>query len=134
MEKTDPRLDTVLHTGPGLTKQSFAQECDINFIMRNVQKTGILPPSNNEALYADVSDIGDFQTAMDKITLGNRLFSSLPSKIRDRFNNNPGEYLAFLSNPENSAEGVALGLLAPPPPPAPPQGGDGGAALTTDKK
>jgi len=45
---------------------------------------------------------------------------TLPAKVRDRFGQDPAEFLAFLSNPENADEARRLGILKPqeaaPPP------------------
>ena len=35
----------------------------------------------------------------------------LPAKIRQRFNNNPAELIAFLQNSDNIEEAVELGLM-----------------------
>ena len=42
-----------------LTKQSFADECDINTIVRKFLKTGILPQDVGEGIFADVSGIAN---------------------------------------------------------------------------
>lgn len=41
--------------GDSMTHQSHASACDINNIIRRFDNTGILPPSNREPQYADVT-------------------------------------------------------------------------------
>lgn len=102
-----------LSTGPGRTKQSFKDECDINKIMARYQQTGVLDFANkHQASYADVSAI-DFQSCMDQIGQAQAMFSDLPSRVRERFSNDPGRFLAFIDNPDNRPEMETLGLLKP---------------------
>jgi len=116
---------------PSMTKQSFLAECDINNIMKQFQKTGMLSHVSAKAqsgIYADLPDEVDFQTAMNTVMAGEDAFASLPSKLRTRFGNDPAEFLAFVSDPANAEELVELGLAtkpAPPPPtfPSPPPPG-----------
>ncbi len=96
------------------TKQSFKDETDINTIMARFQRTGMLEFVNkHEPQYGDVTAI-DFQTSMERVATSREMFADLPSKVRDRFNNDPAELLEFLDNPENRDEAVLLGLAKPP--------------------
>lgn len=96
-----------------VTKQSFAAECDINTIMSRYQSTGEMPVINQVApQYLDL-DQSDFQSAMEVVAGAQSLFADLPSAIRTRFHNDPGEFLAFTSDPSNRAEMHALGMLRP---------------------
>lgn len=108
---------------PSLTKQSFADESDINNIMKRFEKTGVLPDLQNiTGIYADVSDVPDFQTALAIVDKGNSLFMQLPASIRSRFQNDPALFLDFVSNPANRDDLVEMGLIESPPatPPATP--------------
>lgn len=97
----------------GRTRQEFRAECDINVIMRRYQQTGVLEFTNKrEAQYADVTG-HDYQTAMDLVANARTAFEELPSSIRARFNNDPGELLDFVHDPESYDEAVELGLLKP---------------------
>jgi len=57
-------------------------------------------------------------------------FMDLPAKIRQRFNNNPAELIAFLQSPSNVDEAVELGLMEkiskPEPKPEPPAPAEAG--------
>lgn len=115
------------------TKQSFLEQCDINTILKQYQRTGMLNHVNaraSEGAYTDLPDEVDFQEALHTVQRAEDSFATLPSKLRARFNNDPGEFMAFMSDPQNAAEAVELGLAtkisppveAPPPeaPPSPP--------------
>lgn len=111
-----------------LTKQEFARECDINAIMERFQVTGMqVDPGavlEREAFFGDFSADFDFFGASNYLLESARLFDALPSKIRDRFGNDPFKLLVFMSDVANKDEAVALGLVRAPedrvPPVAPP--------------
>lgn len=96
---------------PSLTQQNFKDETDINNIVQKYQMTGILPTQNNLPYFGDVSNIPDYQTALNIVQEAQQVFGDLPSKIRSRFGNDPTQLVLFLENPENREEGVKLGLL-----------------------
>jgi len=103
---------------PSLTKQSEAEACDINVIMKKYSQTGYLPMAEREALYGDFSDQASFQEAMGIIAQANAQFSSLPAKVRARFANDPGRFLAFCEDEKNLPEMIELGLATKREPPA----------------
>lgn len=110
---------------PSMTKQSFKAECDINNIIKQFSQTGIVTHISDRASkgqYADLPDSADFQEALNIVGAANESFMSLPSKVRDRFGNNPELFLQFLHDPKNEDEARALGLLQPKitPPNIPP--------------
>lgn len=99
-----------------LTKQSEADACDINKIMAKYERSGILQHvSLNEAFYADVSNVPDYQAALAIVVKADEMFMSLPGDVRARFENNPQKYLDFVSNPANKDEMIKMGLLNPLP-------------------
>ncbi|AXH75464.1 MAG: internal scaffolding protein [Microviridae sp.] len=107
-------------TGPGRTKQSFKDECDINTIMRRYQLTGeIAHLSQRSPIFGDFPEM-DFNQAMAIVVQARENFSQLPAEVRDRFANDPARLLAFLQDPDNREEGIKLGLLRKPEPPAKP--------------
>lgn len=109
---TKPRVQ-IHFTQPSLTKQSFKDECDINRIMARYQSTGLLPNVNEmPPQYLDVTEY-DFQAHQNFIAGANSLFHELPSAIRARFQNNPGEFLDFCSHEKNRPELAEMGLLRP---------------------
>lgn len=109
------RAPVVLESsGVSRTKQSFKDECDINRIMARYAATGTLDFVNRrEAQFLDVSDI-DFQNAMKIVTESREAFMTLPSAVRDRFNNDPAQLLGFLSDDSNREEAIKMGLVIKP--------------------
>jgi len=104
---------SITFNNPSLTKQSFKDECDINRIMARYQATGLLPNVNElPAQYLDVTGL-DFQDHQNYIAGANSMFYELPSAIRAKFSNSPGEFLDFCSQEKNRPELAQLGLLRP---------------------
>ncbi|AXH76873.1 MAG: internal scaffolding protein [Microviridae sp.] len=102
-------------TGPGRTKQSFKDECDINRIMARFAVTGMLDfVSRHEPRYMDCSGI-DYRACMDVVVEANSMFADLPSEVRDRFMNDPARFLDFCSDKENLPELRKMGLAKPAP-------------------
>lgn len=93
------------------TQQSMAAECDINNIMRQYEQTGLIAHVNQyEGEYGDFTDVVDYQTACNVVMMANEMFSTLPSTVRARFQNDPSAFLAFVDDPANKEEMVKLGL------------------------
>lgn len=118
-----------LFSPPSRTKQSFAAECDINNILVQFKQTGVFRHISAKAAqgsYQDLPDPIDFQESLELVLAAERSFETLPSKVRERFQNNPGEFLKFMADPANQDEAIKLGLAtdsrpqdAPPPEPDP---------------
>ncbi|AXH75386.1 MAG: internal scaffolding protein [Microviridae sp.] len=95
------------------TKQEFKNECDINVILAQYMYSGEIPNLNEvPPNYADCTGM-DYMDHMNKIVEANQLFSELPSKIRNRFQNNPAEFLDFMHDENNVEEMRKMGLLRP---------------------
>jgi len=108
------------------TKQSFKDECDINNILKKYQKSNLLEHVNTHQ--GDYSDLGDqlsYQESLNIIINAKNSFNTLPSSIRKQFENDPAQFLAFVSNPDNAPAMEEMGLLKPQKPenfsPAPPE-------------
>lgn len=102
-------------------QQHLAEETDINFIMAKYQKTGLLTHVSRYAgEYGDFSSVPDYQTGLDRIRAADEMFESLPAKIRDRFGNNPANFIGFATDPENLQELRKMGLAPPEPEPPKP--------------
>lgn len=107
------KQNQVRHPGGGklMTEQHHKETCDIHTIMRKYEKTGLLEHvAARGPEYKNYVGAPDFKEAMDYIANANSLFQSIPSSIRDKFNNDPAEYLNFVTD-ENNREAIeALGL------------------------
>jgi len=109
---------------PSLAKQSFAEDCDINVIVRRFNVTGQLPTGVRMPTYQDFADVPTYHEAMNAIVEAQEAFMMMPWEVRARFHNDPAEFVDFCSNAENRAEAAKLGLveaasLAAPAPQAP---------------
>lgn len=95
---------------PSLTQQEFSAECDVNNIVKKYHRTGVLPQGfHGEPRYGYAPAV-DFREALEIVMATEEHFMSLPSEIRQRFENDPVELLAFLDDPENLEEARQLGL------------------------
>lgn len=108
---------------PSMTKQEFKKECDINNIIKQFSVTGMFSHVSAKArlgTYEDLPDPLDFQESLELVNQARRQFMTLPAKLRDRFGQDPAQFLAFCSDPNNANELRELGLANPlPAPPAP---------------
>lgn len=96
---------------PSLTRESEAQECDVNFLMARYQRTGVFPQSSGEPQFLDVSEVGDFRQAMETVREGQAIFAALPARVRREFGEDPVAFLEFAEDPANRDRMVELGLL-----------------------
>lgn len=100
-----------IETGETMTEQAHKKQCDMNYIVRDYAKTGLLKHvKQNAGRYDDVS-VQDFQQAMFIVKNAKNLFDQLPSGTRKRFNNDPKEFLNFTQDPKNRDEMQKLGML-----------------------
>lgn len=98
-----------------ITEQEHKDECDINNILKKYQTSGLLDHVNTyQGNYQDCIDVGDYFEAQQKISYAQEMFASLPSQIRDRFSNEPANFLEFVQNEDNKDEMIKLGLMNPP--------------------
>lgn len=119
-------------TTPTKTQQQFAEETDINTIVRRFGLTGKLPDNVRMPQYIDYEGVFDFQTAMNAVLSAEEAFMQLPADVRTRFRNDPQEFHDFFADDKNRDEAVRMGLVKPPPvvvatpaPPAPPAAPEG---------
>ena len=103
--------------GESMAQQHFMKECDIREIIKRNDRTGIIEHVNRGvAQYADVSDVKDYKEALEMVTSSMESFMGLPSDIRKLFDNDPGEFFEFATNPANAEKMQEMGLapsLAP---------------------
>lgn len=105
------RIQTVNEL-PTLTQQQFKNECDVNHIMKKYEQTGQLFHLNRKAgVYADLSNITDYQSMLHTVMDAQEKFSSLPAEVRKKFDNDPSKLIQFLSDPKNTEQAVELGLV-----------------------
>lgn len=89
-------------SSPVLTDQSSKKSSDINHIMLQYSKTGLLPVDQHKvASYMDNTEIPDLMEAQEQIRAARSLFMELPAKIRKMMDNDPVNLVGFLNDPEN---------------------------------
>lgn len=99
---------------PSLTKQSESEDCDINVIMARFEKTGLLTHSNDASpRYGDFADVVDYDESLRVVMEADEAFSSLPARVRARFENDPSQLIDFVRDPANKQEAINLGLIEP---------------------
>lgn len=102
----------VVICGPGRTKQSFREECNIHTIMKKYRQTGLLSHvTATPPMWGDFVSVPDYQSALEKVKLAEEAFMALPAFVRSRFENDPAQLLAFVSDSKNRDEAVKLGLV-----------------------
>ena len=98
---------------PSLTRQSEADQCDINKIMERFDRTGQLPVSlKAQPQYGDARTV-DFQTAKQIVIDAEKAFKELPAKARQHFGHDPENMLKALSDTSegNAKKLIELGIL-----------------------
>jgi len=102
---------------PSMTKQNHTAECDINNIMAKYKRTGLIDHVNHyQGEYADVTNLGDFQEALNTVAAAQEAFDQLPASVRKEFDNDPGKFVHFVENPDNIDKMVEMGLATRPNP------------------
>lgn len=134
--KVPPKV-RVSDFGKSRTRQSEAAATNINAIMRKYEKTGLLPKGDaRQAFYADVSEMGDYRTALENVRLAEESFMELPATLRREFQNDPAEFLDFCSDPTNRDKMAEMGLIEkkvedrPDPPPKAAEGEETAEAVS----
>jgi len=96
---------------PTMTQQSFAQEVDINTIVKRFGISGEMPTGIRMPTYGDFTGVSDFHTAMNAVALANESFDAMPAEVRARFNNDPEQFVHFCSDQNNLDEARKMGLV-----------------------
>lgn len=116
------KKDGVL-VNPKLTPRTIQSERDnvnINTIVAKARKqaaAGSLAVSfgpTKRPVYGDFSSALDFQDAQNKVIKVRQHFETLPSEIRNKFQNDAAQYVEFMLDEKNKEEAIKLGLLPKP--------------------
>lgn len=87
--------------GPSMTDQSDKNYLDINNIMKNYAKTGLLPQFKEKiAQYIDTTQIPSYMEAQEQMSKAKQLFMQLPSEVRKLMDNNPANMEKVIVNPD----------------------------------
>lgn len=112
----------ITFTQPSATMQNFKDDADINSIINRFETTGVLVdpavPVSRVPQFGDFSELPSFQESQNVIVTATNAFNALPSKIRERFGNDPATYFDFVRNlkkgSDEHAEAVRLGIVNEP--------------------
>ena len=99
---------------PTMARQEFADECDINNLMKKYTYNQI---PDIPGTVSEFSQVIDFQEMMQATIHVRTQFDSLPPNIRQRFQNDPQDLINFLGDSKNREEAIKLGLVDPKPEP-----------------
>lgn len=108
-------VDADIH-GPSMTREEFAEECDVNAIMARYEKTGIWPmqPNGVEPVYYDFTVVpNDLQSAMVTLIDAEQAFMRLPAIVRKEFDNDPVRFVEFAQDRDNGQRMREWGLAEP---------------------
>lgn len=97
------------------TKQSEKDNCDINNIISRYNATGLMPVSPLPPTYGDFTGIDDYQTALHVLMDAQDAFFNLPADIRKKFDNDPEQFVEFVTDPKNLESVVDMGLAVKRP-------------------
>lgn len=113
-----PPVNLTFDPDENMTEQQHVLDCDINNIIERSRRTGILgDPYAMPTVpmqYGDFTDAPSYQDAMTYIVTAQQAFEALPSNMRKRFENDPGQLIDFLGKEENRDEAIRLGLIPRP--------------------
>lgn len=105
------RAATDIHTGSeSLVQQQFRDEVDINTIVKRFGLTGQAPSSGLEGVYGDFEGITDYASAVAAIEKARESFMVVPPEVREKFDNDPGKLLEFVSRAKKQAQVDTLEL------------------------
>ena len=96
------------------TKSEFADEANINNIVKRCMNGAAMPTGSRTPLFGDFSEVADFTSAQTLIAQANAEFEQLPSEVREKFGNNVSDLMDFLDDENNIDEAIALGLAPKP--------------------
>jgi len=100
---------------PTPTQQHAKAECDINNILKQYDRTGLITHLNSaKAQYGDFTEVNEYQESLNRVMMAQEAFMELPSAIRKQFENDPGQFFEFATNPDNQDAMVEMGLAERP--------------------
>lgn len=95
------------------TQQQFAEEVDINTIVKRFGLTGQLPQNLHVPMTGDFTEVHDYQTSLNMLMEADNAFMQMPADIREQFGNDAGRFVDFASDPKNIDQCRKWGLAKP---------------------
>lgn len=110
MSKTVKKYSKTF-TRPSRAKQEFADEVNINNVVKRVMQVGgELPQGNREPMFGDFSEVQSYQDAQNQIAQAKSEFEHLPLDVRSKFNYSITKLMDYLDDPANAEEAKEMGL------------------------
>lgn len=106
------RVQISFADAPSRVQQNYKDDCTPAAIVRKYRRTGEIKFANYDFQYGDATAANDLLTAVQVVKDAKEAFGELPSKVRERFSNDPSKLLDFISHPENFDEAVSLGIIS----------------------
>lgn len=109
--KAEGKHSISFKDSPSMTEQSHAQSCDIHHIMKRWERNRTVDHVNqHQGTYLNYINAPDFLEKENMIADAKSMFETVPSKIREDFNNDPSQFLAFMQDSKNveAIEGYGL--------------------------
>lgn len=95
-----------------LTDQSFKKRCDVNKIVAQYKKTGVLAqPTAYKGYFADFSEVPSLEDAFEAVKRASERFQSLPAEVRLLMSNDPSKLEIWLSDSQNLELAQKHGLI-----------------------
>lgn len=123
--------------GPSLTRQEFAEECDINSLMKRYETygtsvNGLRPDAQVAGMYVDFCEMpNNLLDYLAMVKSAEQAFMTLPAGVRREFDNDPVGFVDFASNPDNIEQMRDWGLAPPAKTPEMPAGSSQAPAAST---
>lgn len=96
-----------------LAQQHMKDECDINVLVERFVVTDELPTLKAPPMQGDFTEAPTYQEALNLMIEAQRSFMQLPAKTRNRFENDPAQFVDFCSDERNRDEMRVMGLWSP---------------------
>lgn len=93
------------------TSQEFAEELDINKLVARLLKGENLEGYKRAMVFGDTTTAPSLHEALQTVAEAKEVFEGLPAHIRERFQNDPVEFLKFRDDPANIPEMERLGMF-----------------------
>lgn len=95
----------TVNNEPSLTLQSEYEETTIDYYLKRYNAIGLLgdPQRQAAARFDDVSEVSDFQTALNKVLEVQRAFGELSAEERRKFGDDPQVWVAHLVDEKQKA-------------------------------
>lgn len=110
---SDRVRSSVRFTQPSKVQKQFAEQCSTEHIVEKFLRGEPVATASKPAVYADLTQVPDFESLQDRLAVLNNWFNDLPSEVRSEFDNDPQKALEELTKPDRMSDAVELGLLDP---------------------